>query len=115
MGVSFGVDNRRRRLTVNTLRVFFLVVIIGGWELLARLGIIDTFFWGQPTGVLTQIVSWVRDGTAQGPLWEQIAVTLEEAVLGFIIGVVLGTIFGIVLGRSRFLADLLGPYIKAAN
>ena len=52
---------------------------------------------------------------AQGPLWEQIAVTLEEAVLGFIIGVVLGVIFGIVLGRNRFLADVLGPYIKAAN
>jgi NitT/TauT family transport system permease protein len=115
MGVSFGVANRRRRLIVNGLRVLFLVVIIGGWELLARLGVIDTFFWGQPSGIWAQLVTWVRDGTAQGPLWEQIAVTLEEAVLGFIIGVVLGVIFGVVLGRSHFLADVLGPYINAAN
>jgi NitT/TauT family transport system permease protein len=57
----------------------------------------------------------VRQGTAQGPLWEQIAVTLEEAVIGFVIGVVLGVIFGVVLGRNRFLADVLSPYIKAAN
>src|SRR5215472_149673 len=85
MGVSFRTAQRRQRLIVNALRVLFLVVIIGGWELLARLGVIDTFFWGQPSGVWAQIVTWVRDGTAQGPLWEQILVTLEEAVLGFII------------------------------
>src|SRR5438128_45371 len=59
--------------------------------------------------------TWATKGTAQGPLWEQIAVTLEETILGFAIGVVLGIFFGVVLGRNRFLADVLGPYIKAAN
>ena len=105
----------RRRIVVNTLRVLLLVVIIGGWELTTRVGIVDPFFWGQPSGIWAQIVTWVTQGTAQGPLWEQIAVTLEETVLGFLIGVVLGVIFGVVLGRNRFLADVLGPYIKAAN
>lgn len=106
---------RRRRITVNVLRVVVLVVIVGGWELFARVGIIDPFFWGQPTGILAQIVTWILHGTAQGPLWVQIAVTLEETILGFIIGVVLGVVFGVVLGRNQFLADVLGPYIKAAN
>jgi NitT/TauT family transport system permease protein len=106
---------RRRRILVNTLRIVLLVVIVGGWELCSRVGIIDPFFWGRPSGIWTQIVTWVTQGTAQGPLWEQIAVTLEETVLGFAIGVVLGVIFGVILGRNRFLADVLGPYIKAAN
>lgn len=53
--------------------------------------------------------------TAQGHLWDQIAATLEEALLGFLIGVVLGVLFGIMLGRSHFLAEVLGQYIKAAN
>jgi NitT/TauT family transport system permease protein len=48
-------------------------------------------------------------------LWQQIGVTLEETVLGFVIGVVLGVVFGVLLGRNQFLADVLGPYIKAAN
>src|SRR5579875_3041506 len=87
---------RNRRMLVNVLRVLILVVIIGGWELLARIGIIDPFFWGQPSGIWKQIVTWVVNGTAQGPLWEQIAVTLEETVIGFLIGVVLGVIFGVV-------------------
>jgi NitT/TauT family transport system permease protein len=106
---------RNRRILINVLRVLLLVIIIGGWELATRVGIIDSFFWGQPSGIWAQIVTWVTKGTALGPLWEQIAVTLEETVLGFIIGVVLGVIFGVVLGRNRFLADVLGPYIKAGN
>src|SRR5579884_4041655 len=106
---------RRRRILINVLRVLFFVVIVGGWELGARIGVIDPFFWGEPSGIWNQLVTWITQGTAQGPLWEQVAVTLEETFLGFVIGVVLGIIFGVVLGRNQFLADILGPYIKAAN
>ena len=95
------------------LRVLILVVVIGGWQLLTSVGIIDPFFWGQPSGIWNQLVTWVTQGTAQGSLWEQIGVTLEEAVLGFLIGVCFGVIVGVVLGRNRFLADILSPYMKA--
>jgi NitT/TauT family transport system permease protein len=108
-------DIRRRRRLVYLLRVLILVVLIGGWEIGARTHIIDPFFWGQPSGIWAQIVTWITRGTAQGPLWEQIVVTLEETILGFLIGVILGIVFGVVLGRNQFLADVLGPYIKAAN
>lgn len=112
---KYAFAAHRRRILVNILRVLFLVVIIGGWELGARTGVIDPFFWGQPSGIWAQLATWVTQGTAQGPLWEQIAVTLEETIIGFAIGVVLGVIFGVVLGRNQFLADILGPYIKAFN
>ncbi len=112
---SNSAARRRRRIVVNTLRILLLVVIIGGWELSTRVGLVDAFFWGRPSGVLAQIVTWVMNGTAQGPLWLQVAVTLEEAILGFIIGAVLGVIFGVLLGSNRFLADVLGPYVKVAN
>lgn len=112
---SFAAARRRRSMVVNLLRVLLLVVILGGWELCARVGIIDPFFWGQPSGIWQQIVTWVTQGTAQGPLWQQVVVTLEEAILGFLIGSVLGIVFGVVLGRNRFLADVLGPYVKVGN
>lgn len=106
---------RRRRIVINVLRIAIFVILVGGWELGARVGIIDSFFWGKPSGILAQIVTWITQGTAQGPLWQQILATLEETVLGFLIGVILGIIFGVVLGRNQFLADILSPYIKAAN
>jgi NitT/TauT family transport system permease protein len=109
------VKARRRRVLVNVLRVVFFIVIVGGWELGAATGVIDPFFWGRPSGIVAQIITWATQGTAQGPLWEQIAVTLEETILGFLIGVILGVVFGVVLGRNRFLADVMSPYIKAAN
>jgi NitT/TauT family transport system permease protein len=115
-GVSSATAARRRHsIVVNILRILLLVVLIGGWELATRAGIIDHFFWGQPSGIWAQIVTWVTQGTAQGPLWEQIAVTLEEAIIGFLIGAILGIVFGVVLGRNRFLADVLGPFVKVAN
>jgi len=106
---------RRRRILVNSIRVLILVVFLVGWQFLTTVGIIDPFFWGQPSGIWNQLVTWVTQGTAQGPLWQQIFATLVEAILGFFIGGIFGVIFGIVLGRNRFLADVLGIYIKALN
>jgi sulfonate transport system permease protein len=105
----------RRKALVLILRIGLAVFIVGSWEIAARLEWVDSFFFGQPSGIAAQLVTWVRNGTAQGPLWEQITVTLEETVLGFAIGVVLGVIFGVVLGRNRLLSDVCGPYIKALN
>ena len=114
----------RRRLLVIFLRVALAVIIVSVWEAGTRIGcygndtatcVIDKFFFGQPSGIWDQLVRWVQNGTAQGPLWEQITVTLEETILGFAIGVVLGVIFGVALGRNRLLSDVAGPYIKAMN
>src|SRR5712692_6069279 len=107
-GVSSATAaRRRRRMVINTLRILLLVVIIGNWELTTRVGIVDLFFWGQPSGIWTQLFTWVTQGTAQGPLWEQVVTTLEETVLGVVCGVV--------LGRNRFRSYLLSPFIKVAN
>src|SRR5439155_408970 len=73
------------------------------------------FFYGRPSGIASQLGTWITTGTAQGPLWLQIATTLEEAFLGFLIGVALGVVFGVALGRVRLLSDVFAPYIKALN
>src|SRR5690349_3854688 len=83
---------QRRRTLVYVLRALVLVVVFGGWELTTRLHWVDAFFFGQPSQIWNQIVTWATKGTAQGPLWEQIAATVEETILGFLIGVVLGVI-----------------------
>ncbi|HEX2520175.1 MAG TPA: ABC transporter permease subunit, partial [Castellaniella sp.] len=62
-----------------------------------------------------QIYDWWVDGTSQGPLWLQLAVTLEETLIGFFIGGIGGIICGILLGRNQFLADIFSIYIKVAN
>lgn len=114
----------RRQAMVLVLRVVLAVAVVGLWELGTRAGctgsdsatcVIDKFFFGQPSGIWAQIVIWVQNGTATGPLWEQVYTTLLETVLGFAIGVLLGIIFGVLLGRVALLADIAGPYIRALN
>jgi NitT/TauT family transport system permease protein len=106
---------RRRRLTVIALRLVLGVVIVAGWELGARAGVIDRFFWSQPSDIGSTLWRWVTEGTDLGPLWVQVLVTMEETVGGFVVGSVLGMLFGVVLGSNRLLADVLNPYIKGAN
>jgi NitT/TauT family transport system permease protein len=106
---------RRRRLNVYALRVLVAVVWIGSWELLTRFKVVDPFFFGQPSGILQKLQIWTTEGTALGPLWEQVAVTMEETVIGFVVGAVLGVAVGVLLGRNRLLAEVFSPYIKAAN
>jgi NitT/TauT family transport system permease protein len=106
---------RRRQIQVQVLRLAFAVVWLGSWELTTRIGLVDKFFFGMPSGVVLRLWTWITEGTVLGPLWEQVAVTMEETVLGFLVGSVLGIVFGVVLGGNRLLADVLSPYIKAAN
>jgi NitT/TauT family transport system permease protein len=106
---------RKRRMLVYAARAATLVIIFGGWQLFTSLKIVDPFFFGQPSGIFLKLRDWVEHGTAYGSIWSQIWVTMEEAVLGFVFGVAGGVVFGILLGQVRFLADVLGPYIKAVN
>src|SRR3982074_192827 len=107
-------DERRRRLKVLVLRVLFAVVWLGSWELTTRLGWGDKFFFAQPSEIALRLWTWCTEGTALGPLWEQVLVTMEETIGGFIVGSILGVVVGVALGRSRLLSDVMGPYIKAA-
>ncbi|MGC3964903.1 MAG: ABC transporter permease [Rhodocyclaceae bacterium] len=106
---------QRRKNMIIVLRIVVLAVILGGWEIAARNKWIDPFFYSQPSLIWNQLVEWMRDGTAQGSLWRQIGVTLEETVLGFLIGSVAGVICGIVLGRNKLLSDVFSLYIQIAN
>ncbi|PVE11229.1 ABC transporter permease [Streptomyces scopuliridis] len=106
---------RNHRILVYSSRVLLLIALIGMWEWLARTAVIDPFNFSMPSKIWDQMRQWAVHGTPQGSLWEQIWYTLYEALLGWVIGVTGGVVLGIALGRIRFLAEVLGPYIKVLN
>ena len=106
---------RARRLKLFAAQVLLAVILIGAWQLLTTWKVVDPFFFGQPSGIVRTAWQWVQHGTNQGSIWLQIYTTMEEAVFGFFIGVAAGIVFGVALGQSRFLAGVIGPYIKIFN
>ena len=105
----------RRKWLVLAAQVLLAVVVFGGWQLFTALKIVDPFFFGQPSGIIKQISTWVHHGTNFGSIWDQIWTTMEEAIFGFVIGVACGVVAGVLLGQVRFLSEVFSPYIKAVN
>jgi NitT/TauT family transport system permease protein len=110
--IARAVNHRR---LVLFLRIAVAVVTLAGWEGAVRYGLIDPFFFSQPSAIYTQLEGWLTEGTAQGPLWKELLVTMEETELGFLIGSALGIFCGIALGRNKLAADVFSIYIKVAN
>ncbi|MEX6507166.1 ABC transporter permease [Jiella sp. M17.18] len=106
---------RRHRQLVLLGQLAILLVIVAGWQIAAVTGFIDPFFFGSPWGICVRLWDWALNGTAYGSFWLQIWVTLEESILGFVVGVVSGIVFGVLLGEIRYLAEVIGPYIKIVN
>jgi NitT/TauT family transport system permease protein len=105
---------RRRRASMWAVRIALVAALLSTWQTAATYWI-DPFFYSKPSLIWQRLTDWFGHGTAFGSIWEQIGVTLEEAVAGFVIGSLAGVLLGILLGRSRFLADVCAPFIKAAN
>ena len=106
---------RRRRFLVLGLQVLVAVVWLGSWQLTTQLGLVDKFFFAQPSEIAQKLWVWITEGTELGPLWDQVLTTMEETFGGFVVGSLLGIVLGVALGRIRLLSDVLSPYIKGAN
>ncbi|WP_416968911.1 ABC transporter permease [Streptomyces sp. 4F14] len=100
-----------RRLRILAAQLGLAVVILTGWQLGSRTGAIDPFFFSAPTDIADRIGEWFRTGEIYGHL----RTTLLEAVLALVIGGALGLVLGFLLARTRLLAAVLDPYVKAAN
>ncbi|MGN5378911.1 ABC transporter permease [Streptomyces lasalocidi] len=106
---------RKRAAGMWAGRIILGIIVVGGWQAFTALGIVDKFFFGQPTGIVRRLIDLFQHGTEQGSYYADIWTTVQEALIGFAIGTVTGVVFGVALGQSRFLSDVLGPYIKIVN
>lgn len=105
----------RRKYVVLFWQIAILVAILGLWQLASDLHWIDPFFYSSPYGIGLRLWEWITEGTESGSLWYHLGVTMEEALIGFVIGSVTGVLVGVALGRNKLASDILSIYIKAIN
>lgn len=97
------------RLAGHGMGLILPLVLLAGWEALARLALIDAQLLPAPSRVLGTI--W--DLAASGDLWLHAAATLQRVGVGFALGVAAATLLGALTGYSETAKRLLDPTLQA--
>lgn len=103
-----SIQSRRRRILFSQIGI--LILLIAAWEVAARVGLIDSFVFSQPSRILATYANMSQNG-----LLTHIGVTVFETLTGFLLGAVCGTLLAIVLWWSPFVAKVSEPYLVVLN
>lgn len=89
------------------LSIVSLVVFLGAWEALIRVGGISSYLVPPPSAVLG---SFGQDLVSPA-YWTAVYVTLYEILLGFVVGSVAAIAIGVVLALSPLMDRIFYPYV----
>lgn len=89
--------------------IFFGFLMI--WEMLARFGVIDAFFFSSPIGVIKCAYSMIVDLS----LFTHIFVTLYETIISFILVIFIGIAVASSLWFSKTLSEIIEPTLVILN
>jgi sulfonate transport system permease protein len=92
-------------------RVALGLALAGAWELGARAGWIDPYFVSRPSELARTIAGWFASGFIYPHVWA----TIEEAMIGLVIGILSGVVVGMLLAFSPFLSGVLHPLMVVLN
>ncbi len=109
-----GVDvGERARLAARRRdRILSIASPLGlllAWELAADTGLIDVRFFPAPSSIISKLVEMARSGE----LTENVLISLQRIVLGFLLGGVPAIVIGIAMGIWRPVRALVDPLIVA--
>ena len=102
---------KRETRLVYFSRFLLLLLLVGLWEVLARLNIIDSFISSSPS----RIVKTIKELFIENDLMRHIGVTMYETSLGFFIAVGVGYLVALLLWWSERTRRILEPYIVVLN
>lgn len=101
---------KREKISIFLIQIGIVVIFFVLWEVLADLGIIDSFIMSSPSRMMNTVVNLSQNG-----LWEHISITCIETIVGFLLGTFLGTIIAVFLWWSKFLAKVMDPFLVILN
>lgn len=83
------------------------VVIVGLWETATRTGVFDALVVPAPSSIVSAFV----DLFASGLIWDDLRVTVEETLLGFVVGAGSGFVLGTLAAWSLMFRRIVSPYV----
>jgi NitT/TauT family transport system permease protein len=110
-GVIVRVEKRWPRPVILACQFGILAGILFFWEIGARSGWVDPFFWSQPTAIWSAGVAFVSRWSALYDTWFTVSATL----IGFVVGTTSGAAIGLSFWWSRNAAEIFEPYVIVFN
>lgn len=101
---------KTKKRLILTAQIGLLVFLILLWEIMARLGVIDSFITSQPSRVVNTIIN-----LSKGDLFMHLGVTCAETIIGFVAGVFLGLITASILWWFQTFSEIFEPYLVILN
>lgn len=89
------------------VQVGIVAAIIAYWEIGAQTGLVDAFFWSQPSAIWETAKIFFASGTA----YTDIAFTFRSTLMGFFLGTFAGSLLGLSFWWSKNYAAIAQPYI----
>jgi NitT/TauT family transport system permease protein len=89
-------------------RLVLLLVSLVLWQLLSG-PVLDPQFVSSPGGIAKRLGEWISDGT----LWSNSWITVQEIVLGFLLGAGTGALLAYIIAPVRLIWDVLDPFLMA--
>ena len=107
---EYLVKRKRTKLLILLTQVGLLTLFIILWEVLANIGVIDSFLMSKPSQIIKTFTNLLSEG-----LLMHIFVTCIETIIGFLIGTAIGTFIASALWWSPFLSKVLSPFLVVLN
>ena len=100
-----------KKYSILITQIGIIVVLIGLWELLTTIGVLDVFFFSSPSRIIKQIGVLYEAGN----LFTHIGTTLLEALIAFVVSVGIGFVMAVLLWWSDYLRRVIEPYLVVLN
>ena len=105
------------RWIVRAAQLGLIAAFVAAWELGVRWHAadatkgIDPFFFSEPSQIAATIAGWWEHGYVV----RDVLVTMEETVLGLIVGGTIGIVLAVLLASSRWLGAIFVPFLVLFN
>lgn len=109
--IKYLAKRKRNAATVVFFRIFILVALVAGWEITARLGIIDAFVFSSPS----RVAKTLADLYVSGELFTHLGTTLYETVAGFLLATLVGCTASVLLWCFETARKISEPYLVVLN
>jgi ABC-type nitrate/sulfonate/bicarbonate transport system permease component len=111
IGAPGGLGRWWRDHESSILPLATFAAVLALWEIGADTGKLDTFFFSSPSRIVVAGYNEVQ----LPRFWNDVFISSQEFVIGYVIAVVLAVPFGLVTGWFRTLHDLFDPWLSGFN